>query len=66
LAGEGVKVFSSPSSSAQQFSIGSVAGAGGNYFSGQVDDVQVSHYTLTPQLIASVYNGGSVRWNSSQ
>jgi hypothetical protein len=66
LAGQGVLIFETPSSTAQQFSIGSVAGAGGNYFSGQVDDVQVFPYTLTPQLIASVYNGGSVRWNSSQ
>jgi hypothetical protein len=33
---------------------------GSEYFNGQIDDVRIYNYALTPEQIKQVYNGGAV------
>ena len=51
-------------SDAQPESIGAniASGANSSYFSGQIDDVQIFNYALTPQQIQTVMNSGAIRY----
>jgi hypothetical protein len=41
------------------FVIGKASWSSANYFTGQIDDVRVYNYALTPSQIKTVYNGGA-------
>jgi hypothetical protein len=37
-----------------------------NYFNGQIDDIKIYNYTLTPQQIKEVYNYGTLFFGPSE
>jgi len=51
----------SKSGSPDRFAIGGGT-SGTNYFSGQIDDVQIFNYALTQQQIQTVMNSGAIRY----
>jgi hypothetical protein len=38
-------------------------GIASRWFSGQIDDVRIYNYALTPEQIKQVYNGGAINFN---